>query len=125
MRRFHVVTGPTRTLQDRHLDGTPYTIEAFETQLNALIARLDRDGAVNVAVDCKPAARDGWHVAYVSHGDVAAAATLDVEDVVRITGLSRTKVQNMVHLGELPRVPHTGRRIKIPAAAVDRLLAAV
>lgn len=124
MLTYITVTGPTREFSDRSIKGEAYTVPSFDDQLNAVLARLEREGAVNVTVSCQPMPREEWHVAYVSYGGASATATLDVKDVAKRTGLSRSTIQDMVHRGDLPRCPTGGRRIKIPVGAVDRLLGA-
>lgn len=46
---------------------------------------------------------------------------LNVAQASKALGVSRWVVESRVHSGEIQRVPHTGRRILIPRAEIERL----
>jgi excisionase family DNA binding protein len=53
-----------------------------------------------------------------------AALALKVREVAEVLQVSENHVREMVHRGDLPKVPHMGRVVRIPRHAVEALVGA-
>lgn len=63
----------------------------------------------------------------VGHVDLAAAqvpVTLTQPEVAEILGISPWMVRGLVRNGELKTIPHTGRRVLVARAELERFIAA-
>lgn len=124
MKRYCVITGSTDPVYT--YTGTGSRVQrvevgpSFEAKLNAKLHELSVSGAKNVVVDIKPTGPD-THAAYISWGDVAVSATMDVKDAAMVLGFGASTVSRWAHDGKIKAI-QDGKRYRIPTSEVDRIL---